>query len=341
MKLIHPSPRQAVSIVQAMRAVVTAQGQVAPLPIELDSLVAIRRHLLGLPEPLAVAGPTLPFDFAAVLPDPLTRRETIRILALLPILDQEVVAPKVAVVEQAARELGVEDHGLVLLRQALKRQNRRMGTSMMMRSVAHYWSPTGKARLRDWLDMARIMMPEIPGLYSMLTDKALLAKYQALARLPATTLGYALHDFYVRRGFPLPGEPKSFPEGWGKHEIYHVLSEYDTSLEGEMLNAAFSGGNTEYLCMDLLMATLLQFHAGRQVLPGPCPRGLLEPDSFFRAVARGAAMNVDLLKDWNLWSVVDRPLDTLRADFQIPPLNERERQALAAAGALIPEAQAA
>jgi hypothetical protein len=334
-KLIHPSRAQAASIVQAMQAVVTAEGTIAPLPIELDSLTAIQRHMLELPEPLTVPDRTLPTDLAAVLADPVSRRETIRILTLLPILDQEVVAPKVAVVEQAARLLGVEDHGLVLLRQALKRQNRRMGTSMMMRSVAHYWSPTGKARLRDWLDMARIMMPTIPGLYSVLSDKALLAKYQALGRKPPTTLGYALHEFYIRRGFPLPGEPKSFPEGWGKHEVYHVLSEYDTSLEGEMLNAAFSGGNTEYLCMDLLMATLLQFHAGRQVLPGPCPRGLLEPDSFFRAVARGAAMNVDLLKDWSLWSVVDRPLDALRAEFQIPPLNEGERQTLTAAGALI------
>ncbi|MDR3537212.1 MAG: hypothetical protein P4L71_11995, partial [Acetobacteraceae bacterium] len=113
------------------------------------------------------------------------------------------------------------------------------------------------------------------------------------------------------------------------------LSEYDTSLQGEMLNAAFSGGNTERLCMDLLLATLLQFHAGRQVLPGPCLTGLLEPDAFFRAVARGAAMNVDLLKGWNLWSVVDVPLQELRAAFQIPSLAEQERVALAASGALI------
>ena len=87
--------------------------------------------------------------------------------------------------------------------------------------------------------------------------------------------------------------------------------------------------------MDLLLATLLQFHAGRQILPGPCPSGLLMPDAFFRAVARGAAMKVDLLKGFDMWSIVDRPLDELRADYQIPTLDAQERRALIAAEALI------
>ena len=46
-------------------------------------------------------------------------------------------------------------------------------------------------------------------------------------------------------------------------------------------------------------------------------------------------MDIDLLDGWNLWSVVDRPLEEVRTDFRIPPLNERERETLVAAGALI------
>ncbi|OJW27216.1 MAG: hypothetical protein BGO51_05700 [Rhodospirillales bacterium 69-11] len=335
-KLIHPSTDQAAAIVQAMQAVVTAGGRIAPLPIEQDSLRAIQRHLLHVAAELTPAADTLPDDLAARLPGEVLRRETVRILALLPPIDQQVRPEKVAVVEAAARQLGVEDRGVELLRQAVRGQHKRMAMSMMRRSVAHYWSPTGKARLRDWLDMVRIMLPPIPGIYSMLRNEALLAKYQALGRKPATTLGYALHRFYMERGFPLPGEPKSFPEGWGKHEVYHVLSEYDSTLQGEMLNAAFSGGNTEKLCMDLLLATLLQFQAGRQILPGPHPTGLLQPDAFFRAVARGAAMNVDLLAGaWNIWSVVDTPLDELRIRFGIPLLSDDERTNLIRAEALI------
>ncbi len=68
---------------------------------------------------------------------------------------------------------------------------------------------------------------------------------------------------------------------------------------------------------------------------GPVPTGLLQPDPFFRAVARGAAMNVDLLKDWDIWSVVDRPLPELRAAFQIPSLTASERTVRAESDALL------
>ncbi len=335
MKVIHPSPSQAAVIVQAMQAVATAQGRSALLPIETDSLAAVQRHLLHQSEPIQPAGDTLPGDLAAVITDPDMRRETIRILSMLPIIDQQVRPDKVAVVEAAARYLDIEDGALVILRDAVAGRYKRMAMRMMGRAVAHYWSPTGKARLRDWLDMVRIMLPPIPGLYSILTDRELLAKYQGMAKHPPASLGNTLYHFYTKRGFPLPGEPKSFPEGWGKHEVYHVLSEYDTTLQGEMLNAAFSGGNTEILGMDLILTTLLQFQAGRAVLPGPVETGLLLPDPFFRAIARGAAMNVDLLRNWDLWSNVDQPLPALRSKFQLPLLDDHERAVLADNDALI------
>lgn len=328
MKPIRPSPEQAATIVQAIDAVVTAEGTIAALPIERDSVAAIQRHLLHLDTPIEPAGARLPTDLAARLDEPTLRRETVRILALLPAIDQEVRPEKVAVVEQAAVRLGIADRGLVILRRAARRRLHLIALGMMRRSIAHYWSPTGKARLRDWLDMLRIFMPQIPGLYAVMTDRSLLAKYRGLATRPAETLGYALYRFYDERGFPLPGQPKSFPEGWSKHEAYHVISEYETSLQGEMLNAAFSGGNTEILCMDLLLLTLLQFQAGLQIMPGPAPRGELRPDAFFRAVARGIAMRVDLLAGWDLWSAVDVPLGELRRRYGVPPLSDGERSAL-------------
>jgi hypothetical protein len=335
MRIIHPTPPQAASIVQAMHAVVTAEGTIAPLPAELDSIAAIQRHLLHREAPLEPPAPTLPADLAEQLDDPTLRRETVRILALLPVIDERVLPEKVAVVEKAAAALAIEDRGLVILRRAARRQFRRIALGMMRRSVAHYWSPTGKARLRDWLDMLRIVLPPVPGIYAMVTDRRLLAKYRGLAERPTETLGYALYRFYAQRGYPMPGAPKSMPEGWSKHEAYHVISEYETSLQGEMLNAAFSGGNTEILCMDVLLLTLLQFQAGLQIMPGPAPHGELRPDAFFRAVARGMAMQVDLLAGWDLWSAVDLPLSELRRRYGVPPLSDAERAALAQWDALI------
>jgi hypothetical protein len=335
MKVIHPTRRQAAGIAQAMHAVVTAEGRFAALPLEIKTLDAIQWHLLHQHEPLAVDDCVLPADLPNVLHTGDLRRETVRILALLPVVDQAVRAEKADVVERAAAALGIEDHGLTILRQAVRRQHRRIALAAMTRAVAHYWSPTGKARVRDWVDMVRIMLPPTPGLYAILTNQKLLEKYKALSAKPESTLGRILYTFYAQRGFPLPGEPKSFPEGWGKHEVYHVLSEYDTTFQGEMLNAAFSGGNTEKLCMDLLLITLLQFHAGRQIMPGPALSGQLEPDLFFRAVARGAAMNIDLLNDFDIWRLVDEPLQQLRETLEIPALSLAERNALISAEALL------
>jgi hypothetical protein len=335
MRLIHPDASQSAAIVQAMHAVASDEGRVALLPVEEESIAAIQRHLLHLREPLRPQAVSLPTDLAKVIADPVMRLEVVRILALLPVLDQQVSAAKAALVERAAAQLEVDDVGLKLLRQAVKRQFTRMAFGLMGRSVAYYWSPTGKARLRDWIDMLRIGMPTIPGIYQLLTDRSLRTKYAGLASRPEGTLGNALYYFYTVRGFPLPGEPKSFPEGWSKHECYHLLSEYETTDQGEMLNAAFSGGNTQVLCMDLLMLTLLQFHAGFQIMPGPAPKGALKPDAFFRAVARGAATHVDMLNGWDLWSVVDLPVSEVRRRMGVPPLSDAERAQLAQWDALI------
>jgi ubiquinone biosynthesis protein Coq4 len=335
MRIIHPDESQVRAIVQAMHAVASANGRMPLLPVEEESIAAIQRHLLHRATPIPAPDTTLPDDLAATITDPVMRRETVRILAMLPIIDGKVLAQKADVVEAAAAQLGVDDLGLTLLRYGVKRQFKRMAFGIMMRSVAYYWSPTGKARLRDWLDMLRIGMPTIPGLYAVMTDRSLLARYRALEQHPADTLGHALYRFYTKRGYPLPGEPKSFPEGWSKHEVYHIVSEYETSDQGEMLNAAFSGGNTEVICMDLLMLTLLQFQAGFQVMPGPAPKGELRPDAFFRAVARGAATNVDLLNGWDLWTVVDLPVEEIRRRFAVPPLTDNERATLAEWNALI------
>ena len=336
MLTLHPTGNQAAAIVQAMQAVATAQGTVALEPIERDSIVEIQRHLLQLDRPIEPAGTTLPDALANLVVEPAMRQSVVRILVLLPLIDKRILAAKVAVVEEAARRLAVEDRGLEILRLAVKGKFRSIGFNAMMRSVGHYWSPTGRMRLRDWLDMLRNFLPPVPGLYQMVGDKALLARFQALGQLPNDTLGYALYRFYTDRGFALPGEPKSFPEGWAKHEAYHVLSEYEVNNQGEMLLAAFSGGNSRLLCMDLLMVTLLQFQAGKRVVPGPTPVDELRPAAFFRAIARGASMNVDLLGgQWNLWPVAEQPIANLRTAYNVPPLSAAERHELDGWQALI------
>jgi hypothetical protein len=53
-------------------------------------------------------------------------------------------------------------------------------------------------------------------------------------------------------------------------------------------------------------------------------------------MARGAAMQVDLLAGWRLWDVAELPLDDVRRRYGIPALTAAEREELAPHKALLP-----
>lgn len=344
MRFGNLSHDQCHAIVRAMHAVVTAGGNVEPLPIETACIAAAQRHLLcrdtASSGPSSWNGPnTLPADLPVVLDTLSLRKSTVRLLAVLSIVDKAISPAKVAVVQDAADRLAVAEFGLSMLRQVALGQYRRNGFGLMRRFVNHYWSYTGKADRRDWAAMLWSVMPWCPGLRRYLKLAETLARYQALADLPKDTLGYAVHRYYATRGFPMPGERKSIPEGWARHEVYHVLANYNTNLQGELLLAGFIGGNTDEMCLDLMLPALIQLHAGKTFVPGPSAEDLLRPDDFFRAIARGAAMTVDLLAGWRLWASAPLPLRDVREHYGIPPFTSEEYARLAAEdGMLVAEA---
>lgn len=321
MRLIHPNSDQARTITQTMHSVASAEDSIVLQSIEQESIVAIQRHLLCLPEPMSAPGHGLPADLAAILPDPVMRLTVLRILIMLPFLDGKVLPAKVRVVQRAAALLGVEEStGLLMLRQAMHRQYRRITLGILSRAIRQFWSHDGKARVRDWADMAQVVLPVLSG-----SKRGRRERYQALAQKAPGTLGRTLHNYYRENGFPMPGEPKSFPEKFVIHEFYHILGGYPLTHQGEMLAAAFTGGNVEKLCMDMILLALLQYQVGATVagVSRGVP-GLLNPEEFFHAIARGATMTVDLMDDWDFWAVADRPLEELRALYRLPPLTGGE-----------------
>lgn len=325
MRLVQPSPRQAATIVQAMYAVVSAAGQIAPLRIEEDCISAAQRHLLGLAPTLGGSPGPLPQDLAAVIDTPELRLLTVRILTLLPVMDRLVLAQKVAVVEQAAALLGINEVGLKILRCASRGQYRRVTMISAKRFIA-WWSPVGRARLRDWARFMWWMLPKLHTPAMTRRNQELRSKFQALAAFPDGTFGRTLYNFYAEHEIPLPGEPRGVP--WAMHEVYHVLCEYGVSLEGELLLTAFSGGSLNDTCLDQLLFGLLSYHAGKHIVGGVVSEGILEPEDYFRAIARGAAVNVDLAWGWDLWKVVNVPASALRSSYNIPPISPLERDSI-------------
>lgn len=333
MKLVQPSPSQVSAIVQAMHAVVSAGGRCAALPIELECIEAAQRHLLGQDTPLPGQPGPLPDNLAEVLDTPAVRRQTVRMMALLPVVDRRILPEKVAVVQAAADQLDVHEYGLTMLAHAAKGQTKRIALGLASRFVAQCWSPTGKARLRDWMSFIWWMLPQLHGPGTARRNRELLARYQALADLPLGSFGNTLHRFFVQHEIPLPGEPRSVP--WAMHEAYHVLSEYGVGLPAELLLTGFIGGTQEDTCLDQMLFGLLSYHAGKQIVGGFVTEGVLRPDEYFRAVARGARINVDLMHGWDMWSVVDLPLPELRARYDLPPFSAPEKAALAGHNGLL------
>jgi hypothetical protein len=332
MKILHPSPRQAAAIVQAMYAVATAGGRVAITPLEIDCISAIQCHMLALAEPLEGRPGPLPDDLETVLDSDLLRRQTVRFLTILPLIDRRVLPEKVALVETAARRLGIDEHGLRILRRAAKGQFKRIAMLLMKRFV-DWWAPGEKARLRDWVSFFWWMMPQLHGAEMTRRTRALTERYRALAALPEGTVGHTLHRFYETYEIALPGEPKSVP--WSMHEVYHVLSEYGVALEAELLLTAFVGGTQEATCLDQILFGLLSYHVGKQIVGGVVSEGLLDPDEYFRAMARGAAINVDLVNGWSLWDVAEIPMADLRARYNLPPISADERSRIMAYNGLL------
>jgi hypothetical protein len=329
------SPVQSAIIVQAMSAVASADGKVALLPIEIESLAAIERHVLRRGAPSEIVPGPLPQDLAAVIDTPDLRRQTVRLLAILPVIDGRILPDKVRVVEEAAARLGVAEFGLAMLRHVADGRYRSSTFGLMKRFLAHYWSFTGKAAARDWLFVLFGMLPWLTGLRRVLKLDELLARYRCLATLPENTLGRAVHRYYTTTQIVMPGMPKSVPEGWARHEVYHVISNYNINHQGELLLSGFIAGNTSELCLDVVLPALVQLHAGKKFVPGPVAEGLLKPDEFFRAVARGNAMTVDLLGTWRLWDVADVDLEELRQRYKVPPFSADEHKVLAADDALL------
>ncbi|HKP67411.1 MAG TPA: hypothetical protein VJX31_12345, partial [Casimicrobiaceae bacterium] len=53
-------------------------------------------------------------------------------------------------------------------------------------------------------------------------------------------------------------------------------------------------------------------------------KGQLDPAKFWNAWDRGSQVSVDLFDDaWSFWSAATQPLDVLRAQYGVPPLDAR------------------
>lgn len=150
-------------------------------------------------------------------------------------------------------------------------------------------------------------------------DEQLADSYRALADCTPGSLGRALYDHFIENEFKFPGEPGGLPLVF--HDLGHVLSGYTTDPQGEIQQAAFQAGFARRDGFSFLLFGILQFHIGMRITPvAKGYHGLFDVPLVLQALHRGAACKVDLSEDFDVFAHKDRPLDEVRWELGIPPL---------------------
>jgi len=308
--------RESDAILGAMRQVAIAGGQ-ALTYADTMSVRAAARYLLRRPDlsDVGTLPPVGPHDLVAVLRgEPELAGEAVKYLAIMAMVDGNLDHRKLARVLEYSRALDVEADYLTELVEA--------ATGHLAWATADMWRKNFDSvlsRSSEGLDPDKWIRPY----GDANADPALVARYEALGKLPQSTFGKALWDFDKRNGYPFPGDPTALNAAFGTaHDSTHVISDYDTSARGELLVSTFTAGMHPINPMSgHILPVIFFFHFGEQLNDvGHAGKGGLDPDEFWHAWARGAAMTVDIFDPkWTVWDWVEQDLEEVRRAFNVSP----------------------
>jgi hypothetical protein len=317
MQLATVTAEQAETIVVVLGAVATARGTVEPTPADRAVIGAAAEHLLGGPAVPVDLGGSIPGIVAEQLTDPATRELTIAIATVLCFEDahsedadrepRRLDAVRVMVVDDLARYLRASALGVVEVRRVAKLHHDLVALDLARRTnVGGEATPT-ETRLD--IDARRVH-----------------ALWDRMEQLPTGTVGAELVRYYHDNGWGYPGTDHHQPLTLAVHDLHHVLGGYPTTFAGELGVGAFTAG-----AQARPIDTVLRFLTWRQLgAAGPAPAA----DEGFAAAGCAAAYERGARSTgafaapaWDPWSVVDRDLDALRAEYQIdavgaPPAND-------------------
>ena len=314
--LVDTTDAEADAILRAMKDVATARDSAELSDADRTALMAAHHYVFRRGESIDVDGLSAidPSELVAAVTRPRLRSHAVSFCCVMATVDGKIDDDKIAVVVNQAAALDVEAEPVRQLAEAAKghldwvladmtRQN--------MLSITHH----------DWSgDVNRWLMP-----YDDAPDSKLAARYDALAKLPAGTLGRTFHEFYTDGGFPFAGQPGGLNEIFATpHDSTHVLSGYSTTPQGELLVSTFTAGmHPEEPVAGHVLPVIFSWHIGVHIndVAGDFT-GALQPEKFWVAWTRGSALSTDTFAtSWDFWSIADEQVDTLRARYEVPPLD--------------------
>ena len=312
--------RESDAILGAMRQVALTGGRALSYA-DTASILAAGHYLLrrrSLTD-LGTLPAVEPADLVAALKDRSLAEEAVKYLAIMAMVDGTLDHGKLKHVLEYSRALDIEADYLTDLVEA--------ASGHLAWATADMWRKNFDSvlsRSSEGLDPNTWIRPYA----GANADPALVARYEALGKLPQNTFGKALWDFDKANGYPFPGDPTALNAAFGTaHDSTHVISGYDTSARGELLVSTFTAGMHPLNPMSgHILPVIFFFHFGEQMNDvGHAGKGGLDPDEFWHAWARGAEMTVDIFDPtWSVWDWVEHDLDALRRQWNVtPPGNQR------------------
>jgi hypothetical protein len=301
-------PQELVPVLSALRDVALANDAFSPAEAEFIEGVA---RLHGQSVSAAELPPMELPRLASLLTDPQRRKRAVQLAIVTSLIEGEADPRGSDAVRRLAEGLNVPEAGLEVL-SSVARGHALLARIDVLRRMRHFIE---RSTGRGMFSLA------VPALLGLNEDEAVAARYWALGKLPAGSLGRALYDHYREHGFALPGEKNGIPEQMLFHDIGHVFSGYGVDPQGEIQQAAFQAGFVRSDGFLFLLFGVLQFHMGLRLTPiAKSERGYFDVSKVLRAVERGAACTVDFSAGFDFFAHAAEPLEALRARFGIPPL---------------------
>lgn len=314
MQLLKPPPELVPFGLRAMKTIATADGTFSDVE---RNLLATAQSVFGTDVDVDALSTITPAELAAHLTDPAMRRQIVRGMIIVSLMDGEASPAETVLVEAFAEALGIESVDLTALRRLSDRQFLRARFDIARRFFAREKGiEYAKEKGLGWVVRSLSVMA------GLREDAGIAARYRALESCPSGSLGRGYFDFVRANGYSFPGEKGSPPEMIALHDLTHVLSGYGTDPEGELQVLAFHAGcrREEKDPFSFLMFGIAEFHLGLAMSPvATGSTGKLDPVKMFRALERGSACAIDPTEGWDPWPVMNESLESLRERYRIPP----------------------
>ena len=294
------SVKQSRATLGALKTIATLHGTVPAARPEWELIEGVRVNILGQPrigyEKLDCH--TRPEQLAALMPQEEHRERAAQLIALMPFAVRPYLGSKTYIAEQYLNALGIDLHSLEDFLGARCKQSRSMeycALRKMGRGIFPHKDEQGIDR-----ELLKLV-EEASG------DQEQLARYKALKGYPKGSLGRSFWDFYAQFNWPLPGDPLWVSEDLTvRHDLIHILCDYDISIYGEFLVSAFVAGNSQRFNW---MIAMLGFTP-----PYVSTGAQFRAADFFTAYRRGLNASKSLVDHWDFWPMMEHQVGDLRRE---------------------------